>query len=147
MEVYLRRAERKDAELLFEWANEASVRRNSFSTEEISWEEHKAWYDRILASKDYVQYIYMCDGEAVGQVRIALKGETAEIGYSICKDKRAMGHGKRMLNLLYSKIREEFPKIKRLTAKVKPENTASQKVFEDLGYMEQYREYQVEVNE
>ncbi len=142
----MRKAERKDMELLFEWANEAAVRKNSFSTKQISWEEHKVWYDRILSSKDDVQYIYMCDGKEIGQVRLTLEGETAEIGYSISADNRSMGHGKRMLNLVYNKIREEFPQIKRIIAKVKSENTASQKVFEAIGYIEKYREYEIEVN-
>ena len=84
MQQYLRNATIEDRDLLFEWANDAVVRKNSFSTEKISYEEHVNWYNKILDRDDCVQYIYM-DGDCpVGQVRITLKDDEAEIGYSIC---------------------------------------------------------------
>ena len=65
-------------------------------------------------------------------------GDSAEIGYSVCAEKRGQGYGKIMLQMLCEKVRQEFPEIKKLTAKVKPENRASQKTFEAVGYKEIY---------
>jgi len=42
---YLRKAERRDADLLFQWVNEDLVRQNSFSTKEILYSEHIRWYE------------------------------------------------------------------------------------------------------
>ena len=87
---YLRETTEDDADLLFEWTNDASVRENSFSTDEISYDEHIRWFHHMLADDTIRQYIYMHEGEPAGQIRITIDGQTAEIGYSICKEKRGM---------------------------------------------------------
>ena len=88
----------------------------------------------------------MYDNEPVGQARITVCGETAEIGYSICAEKRGMGHGKNLLRQLYKQVREDVPEVKKLIAKVKPDNIASQKVFVDAGYLEKYRAYEISLD-
>ena len=93
MKGYLRQANKDDMDLLFEWANEESVRRNSFSMRTISYEEHQRWFTQILAKTDCKQYIYILEGEAIGQVRLQTDGDTAEISYSICSAKRCRGYG------------------------------------------------------
>ncbi len=146
MSGYLRKASKEDMDLLFTWANEPAVRRNSFSTAEIAYDEHKRWFADLLQRKDSRQYIYMYDNEPVGQARITVCGETAEIGYSICAEKRGMGHGKNLLRQLYKQVREDVPEVKKLIAKVKPDNIASQKAFVDAGYLEKYRAYEISLD-
>lgn len=142
---YLRTATEADVDLLFEWANEASVRSNSFQTAEIAYEEHKQWYANLLQNKECRQYIYMYDDKPVGQIRLTVCGHTAEIGYSVSVENRCMGHGRSMLQLVYREVQKDFPEVTHLTAKVKPGNIASQKVFTDVGFKEKYREYEIEV--
>lgn len=146
MRGYLRTATEEDMDLLFAWANETDVRKNSFSEKNITYEEHRQWYKKLLNSKDSRQYIYMCDGVEIGQVRIKIVGNEAEIGYSICFQKRCMGYGKEMIYLLREQIRHDFPEVRKLTAKVKPDNVASQKVFLDMGYVEKYQCYELEMD-
>ena len=62
MQQYLRKATIEDMDLLFQWANDSVVRKNSFSTAEISYEEHMKWYHNLLKREDCMQYIYM-DGD------------------------------------------------------------------------------------
>lgn len=138
MREYLRAAEEQDMELLFEWANEPEVRRNSFSTKEILYEEHQKWFADLLSREDCRQYIYMQNDDAVGQIRITIHGENAEIGYSICAGKRGMGHGKKLLQLACEKVSQDLPEIKKLTAKVKPNNTASKRAFLKTGFEKKY---------
>lgn len=145
MKGCLRYAKEDDMDLLFEWVNEAMVRKNSFSTQEISYEEHKKWYQQLLSNMNCMQYIYMYDTEAVGQVRLFVHGEKAEITYSICAAKRGMGHGKNILQLLCNQVKIDFPEVKRLVAKVKPDNIASQRAFLDNGYEQVYNVYEIMV--
>lgn len=147
MRGYLREAAAEDMDLLYQWANDQTVRRNSFSTAEIAYEEHKEWFAQLLSRNDCKQYIYLYDGEPIGQARITILGEEAEIGYSICAEKRGMGHGKTLLKLLYSRVKEEFPDIKKLTAKVKPENIASQRAFLEVGYLKKYEAYEIKMEQ
>ena len=147
MKGYLRKADKNDMDLLFQWANDRTVRNNSFSTKQIQYEEHKQWYQNLLNRTDCIQYIYMQELEAIGQVRLTINGSVAEISYSICEEKRCMGYGKTILRLLYKQVKEDFPQIKKLIAKVKPENTASRKVFTEVGYRECDNVFEIEVIE
>lgn len=138
MKTYLRAAKEEDVDLLFRWANDSEVRKNAFSTEEISYGEHLSWYKELLSRADCKQYIYIYNDVPIGQIRLTIRGEEAEIDYSVCKEKRGMGHGKRMLQFLCSQVKKEFPDIKKLTAKVKHDNIASQQTFLSAGYNEKY---------
>lgn len=142
---YLRKAMRQDVDLLFEWANEESVRKNSFSTEKISYEEHRKWFENLLIREDAGQYILMQEEEPIGQIRIHVNGSEAEIGYSICKEKRGLGYGKELVGLLIEQVKKDFPQVKKLAAQVKPENIASQKVFLDVGFLEKAISYELNI--
>lgn len=142
---YLRDAVESDVNLLFQWANEKCVRKNSFLSHEISYNEHIIWYKDILEKENIRQFIYMHDNEPVGQIRITINGQEAEVSYSICVEKRQMGYGKEMLALLNQRVKQDYPDIKKLIAKVKPENIASQKVFSDIGYDLKFYAYEIEL--
>ena len=144
---YLRRATESDMELLFEWANEQQVRENSFSTRKITYEEHQAWFRRLLNSEDCQQYIYMNGDEAIGQIRVTVYENTAEIGYSICKEKRQQGYGKAILRLICEQMRRDFPEVQKLSGKVKSNNMASRNAFLDTGFEEKYSVYEIAVHD
>lgn len=147
MKAYLRYATERDMDLVFEWTNDPLVRRNSFSMEVISYEEHRKWFLDLLSREDMCQYIYMHGENPVGQIRIHLAGEEAEISYSIAPKYRCMGYGKKMISALRSIVKRDYPNVKRLVAQVKPENVASQKVFMDCGYYEKCREFILNLKE
>ncbi len=142
---YLRKATEQDTDLLFQWANEKSVRDHAFSTKKIAYKDHIKWFKEILYKDDAMQYIYMHDGQAVGQVRVNCTDIEAEIDYSICAEKRGLGYGRDMIGLLYEQVRQDFPQIKKLTAKVKINNIASHRVFLNTGYKNVYSVYEMEI--
>lgn len=80
-------------------------------------------------------------------MRVTVKGDTAEIGYSVCAEKRGMGHGEQILTLIAGQIEVDFPEVKRVIGKVKTENIASQRAFLNTGYTENYRVYEQHVGE
>ena len=145
MNAYFRQATESDCDLLYEWANDKTVRAGSFCSEPIPYEGHCRWFANVLASKEIIQLIYMVDNDPVGQVRLTVEGDKAELGYSICSRYRMQGQGKRMLGLLPEYIRENYPEIKAITAKVKPENAASHRNLLAVGYVKQYEEYELDV--
>lgn len=145
MEAYLREAAETDLGILFQWVNDPEARKNQFSTEDISYKEHQEWYQRLLKSTNCKQYIYMYGEKEVGEARITIHGNEAEISYSICREKRGEGHGKNLLRLLCGRVKKDFPDIQKLTARVKPENIASQQAFLDAGYTEKFVFFELEV--
>ena len=142
---YLRLAVKSDMDLLFEWANEPLVRKNSFSSETICYEEHKAWFERLLQNKNCRQYIYIYEGKEAGQARLTVNGENAEIGYSICAEVRGQGHGRKLLELVCRQAQQDFPEVRKLVGKVKTENTASQKAFVKAGFEETYTAFEMKM--
>ncbi|MGN0416175.1 MAG: GNAT family N-acetyltransferase [Agathobacter sp.] len=143
MKCYLREAIEEDVDLLFQWANDPVVRQNSFSTKTISYQEHVNWFFNLLSSENCKQYIYLVEDVPVGQVRITIVDGIAEIGYSVCEEKRSQGHGNNILLLIKEKIENEFPMVSKVVGKVKPENIASQKAFLDAGYREAFRQFEI----
>ncbi len=136
MDGYLRAASEADMDILFEWANEPSVRKNSFSTKEVSYGEHVNWFHKLMENPNARQYIYMYEGKKTGQIRMTVSGKTAEIGYSVCKDKRGQGHGRSILKLICGQVKQDFPQVEELLGKVKPGNTASREAFLGAGFWE-----------
>ena len=145
VDSYLRRATKDDKELLFVWANEPLVRKNSFTTKIITKEEHEEWFQCLLESKDCCQYIYMCGDEAVGQIRIKINGNMAKISYSICKEKRGQGYSGDILRLIHRQVRLDFPSVKTLLGEVKTDNMASRKAFLTAGFKEKYLVYEIPI--
>lgn len=144
--VILRKARFSDMDLLYKWANDPIVRKNSFHSEPISYETHRLWFNHMMQDESVCQFILMDGDIPVGQIRLNVDMEEAEIGYSIAKEFRGKGYGRKILQLIIDEVNEQFPKVKKLVAKVKPGNNTSRKLFEREGYDMKYFCYMLEVN-
>lgn len=142
--VYLRKAVQSDMDLLFEWANDPAVRKNSFRSDPIPYADHVKWFNHIMGDENVLQFILMDEDNPIGQIRLNLDNEEAEIGYSISADYRGKGYGHKTLQLIMRKIQADYPQIKKLVAKVKPENMASKRLFESEGYEMKYSCYSLD---
>lgn len=131
---WLRKAEQKDINLLLKWANERKVREASFVSAAITPQQHEKWFQNVMKSDCIFQFIYEVDSCPIGQIRIEKKDNETIINYSIAKEYRGKGYGKRMVKLLEREVHDNHPEISELHAYVKKENIASKKVFEDLGF-------------
>lgn len=132
--LYLRKAEWKDVDLLFEWANDSEVRSNSFNTDNIEYDDHKYWFEKCMLDKNIDIYVCNLDVDYVGQVRLNYNGESAVISYSIDKKYRGRGLGDRLIKSIESNVKSTHPEISTLIGYVKIDNLASQRIFENNGY-------------
>src|SRR5690606_10199719 len=66
----LRRATPADMPLFFDWANDPGVRANSLQTDEITWDEHVAWFDERLRSDQVTLHVLQAHGLPLGQIRV-----------------------------------------------------------------------------
>lgn len=130
----VRSADASDERRLFDWANEAEVRQNSFKTEMIVWEKHQEWFRNLLTDINKRLYIFCRNNQPVGMIRFDIQDKSARISYSIAKEYRNRGYGKAMVEQSEPILRKEFPNLQTITAEVKLENTVSMKIFEELGY-------------
>ena len=129
----LRKAEKKDARLYFDWANDPEVRRQSFDSRPIAWPEHEAWFARRLDDA----LLLVAEDEAgvpAGQVRFERK-DAWRINYSLAAEFRGVGLGAKMLTMAIQELRRRHPDAK-LLAEVRTANPASRRVFAALGFAE-----------
>lgn len=131
---YLRKANVDDVKLFFKWVNESAVRENSFNTEPIPWENHQAWFKKVLANEDIRIYVMMQENNPIGQVRLALENSKWLISYSIASSYRGQGYGQIILQLAENEMIREGHTGEILFAEVKVSNIASQRIFIKLGY-------------
>ena len=117
------------AQLLFDWANEQTVRNNSLNNEPIKWENHLKWLSKNIESEKNKIFIFFNNGKPIGQVRLDLIGDQWLIDYSVDKDYRGKGIGSKII-----KKTIDLNSDKKLKAEVKKLNIASLKVFEKLGF-------------
>lgn len=130
--MQIRKAKLADADLLFEWTNDELVRKQSFSSDIISYENHCQWFQNRIKDENSLFFIIEENKIPAGLVRFDIDNEVATIGISIDKDFRGKGLGRDIIVLgAQSYFNEnEFP----ILASIKNENVASIKSFEKAGF-------------
>ena len=125
-------AGRGDAQLLFDWRNDALARAMSFEDAVIDWDAHVRWLDATLADPDVAIVIGVVDGLPVGQARLQFADGEAELSYSVDPLVRRLGFG---TALVEHAVRGAGRAPERgFRARVKAQNLASRRIFERLGW-------------
>lgn len=136
MNLYLRIAEERDCDLLFNWANDYDVRKNSFNSDYIFYKDHKKWFGEKINSENNFIFIYCLDEMPIGQIRIDVKDKIGIIDYSIDKRFRGKGFGESIMEELIEKIKLSNIELEKLIGRVKLGNIPSQRIFKKLKFEE-----------
>ena len=123
-----------DAKLLFEWANDPFTRQMSFHSEPIVWDKHIDWLQQQLNQPDvkivivekHIDQSY----QPIGQVRIDGKGI---LSISLNPSFRGRHLAQSVLETVLDKF-AKFVSLPSITAYIKKENIASQKIFSRAGF-------------
>ncbi|MCY1721044.1 GNAT family N-acetyltransferase [Prolixibacteraceae bacterium Z1-6] len=132
MTILLRKVEAKDSRYLFELANDALTRSNSFNTKEITWEEHQIWLGAKLNDAKSFLYIFSDEDINIGTVKIERKETETIIGVTVDSTFRGKGLGSILIKMACS----EFWKQNKddIKAYIKKTNTGSVRTFEKAGF-------------
>ncbi len=134
-DLRLRRAREKDCRQLWEWANDPQVRPVSFATEPISWERHLEWFNSKMRDPNAVLYLALdSEGIAAGQVRYQIDTTRAAVSISLAPQFRGKGYGKAVLKMATEDLFHTTA-VTQIDAYVKPNNTASIRLFTRAGYV------------
>lgn len=135
MELSIRPATIDDAKLLWEWANDLSVRQQSFNTEPIDWGSHMRWFSGRIASTATRFYLLLNNGQPVGQIRYDCdeNSKSAEISFSIGKEHRGRRFGVEILRLTCDQALQDLD-CRQITALVIKGNEISHKAFLSAGF-------------
>ena len=135
----LRKLKAKDIDFLYKLVNDSDVRKNSIISDNISYKNHKKWFNKKLEqiqNKDCKIYILTLNKKRVAQIRLDKEEDFWIVDISVDKKFRGFGFASKMLNLLQNKLQNEI-----LVACVKNTNLASKKLFESCGFTNT-KEYQ-----
>lgn len=132
--VHISPAKEKDLMPLFELATDKVVRKNSFSTNEITIEEHTGWFHKVLADTHRKLYVIYAKDDFVGQVRFDEEENDAVISIGIVSLFRGLGLASDILKMTVKQYFRETPKINSVFAYVKADNVASQQAFMNAGF-------------
>lgn len=132
--LIIRLANEGDLRAVFELANEESVRVNSFHSERIGLDNHKKWFTKKITDPNYLFLIAELDSHFAGQVRFEIKDDNAVVGISLLPTERGKGVATKLLKQGIDYLTEHHPNIKTVKAFIKPDNQASIKLFERVGF-------------
>ncbi len=131
--VTLRRAREDDAPLLREWRNEADAVRFSATARPVSGAAHARWLAARLADAGTRLWVGEEAGVPVGQVRVDLLDGSGVVSIAVATAARGRGIGQAMLRAAIEEIAQEDAATQ-LRALIHPDNTASLRAFERVGF-------------
>ncbi len=134
--LQLRPAHGKDAQALWNWANDPGTRAASFNPEEISWESHLDWLDRQLTSSSVALLLVESSLGRVGSVRFETTPQVPDesvISVNLAPEFRGMGLAPLILESGIDVYCSQGP-TRTIVAWIKPENTASIRSFTRAGF-------------
>ena len=134
--LFLRKASAADEALLLQWANDAGMRRHSFSNASIAAESHRLWFAARLADADCDLLIAEdAHGLPLGQVRYDLDANAREllVDVSIDPTLRRLGLGSRVLREALRWGRARYPGHTAI-AEVLLANEPSLRLFQTAGF-------------
>ena len=133
--VGLRAARADDCSLVYEWATEPFVRRMSFSTGDIAFDDHERWFAAKLADPACAYFIATdAVGEPLGQVRFdRLEAGDGVISMLVAPAHRGRGVGATAIAAASAKVLQSGH-TGRILAYIKPVNVASIRAFARAGY-------------
>jgi len=135
--IHCRKAEIKDIDTYFLWANDNSVRENAMNPEMIEYDNHVKWYKSKINNKESFLYIFERGNSAIGQVRFDKSDSYYIIDYSVDENFRGKGYGTIILKLGLEQLLKDCKDNKNLKikAQVKRNNKASCRVFENFNFV------------
>ncbi len=132
--VAVRSAEMADAETMFAWRNDPSVRANSLDASPLRYEEHLQWLTRALLDPQRDVLMALRDGREVGVLRFDISGTTARVSIYLAPGQTGKGLGGAILRAGEAWLAQRRPNVDVLNAEVLSGNLASIQLFERNGY-------------
>ena len=131
--ITLRRASQDDAARLLAWRNDPQTRAMSISGEEVTPEQHRAFLAASLDSSERLLFIAESEGRPVGTLRLDRRpGATLEVSLTVAPEERRKGYSASLLRAADAEAARLG--ALRLSAMLRPANTASRKAFDAAGY-------------
>jgi RimJ/RimL family protein N-acetyltransferase len=134
--ITFRKATLNDTDLFFNWANDPSVRKNSYQKQEIPYLDHVSWFSKQISDLNNYFYVFLDEESTpIGQVRInANENREAIISLLIDVNHRGKGYAQQIIEKASMDFLEKNKDFK-LLAYIFQTNKASYNSFKNAGYL------------
>lgn len=134
--LIIRRAEINDITKYYEWVNDPYVRKYSFNSNLVTWEQHEKWFTSKISDPNFTFFILdNLNNESIGQVRFQkIDDSNFLISISVASEYRGSGYGEKILKLSCDHFKLEHKSIN-IHAYIKIENVGSKIIFEKTGFV------------
>lgn len=128
--MMIRNINKEDSQFAYDCRNDDESRKYARTMHKITLEEHAAWFDKMLSETFYVGEL---NHRKVGVIRFTSESPP-EIAIHLHPSMRGQGYGTILLKESMDKYLKENPTIETLMCTIKPENKASVRIFEKVGF-------------
>jgi RimJ/RimL family protein N-acetyltransferase len=137
LNLTLRQAVESDSESLLEWRNDATTKAFSLSSDEVTREQHVAWFNKALQDKSCLLIIGEVLGDPIGMVRINILDHSGlgQVSINLNPDFRGRGISRQLLGASLLFGTRILDNISKYSADIHVENVASQKIFNSVGFV------------
>lgn len=130
MKVILRKATADDSHDVWLWRNDEEARRNSRTTDFITWERHDVWYQAMLKNRDSQILIALDAGVGNGMIRFdQIEPNLFRANIAVAPLVQGRGVGRAILRSGCDWLMRDHPDAT-IFGEVRIENLASQRIFE-----------------
>ena len=133
LSINFRKAKKSDAKLVFNWSNDSLVRKQSFNSEEIKWDQHLDWFINKVNDNKCLFLITIINDEPAGLIRFDIDSKFATIGILLSNNFRGQNLAVPILKKSSRKYFKDFNLP--ILAYIKKSNLASIKSFEKASYI------------
>jgi len=130
----LRFVKAEDCSMIWEWANDPTIRSVSFSSEPIPWESHSKWFSAKLLDPNCLFFMVLgLNDIPIGQIRYEVDGNEAVVSVSLAPGQRGKGYGGQVIQLASQKVFDSTH-VELIHAYIKPDNLSSIRAFTRAGF-------------
>jgi RimJ/RimL family protein N-acetyltransferase len=133
----LRQAIESDFESLLEWRNDATARAFSIISDEVTREQHDAWFNKSLQDKNCLLIIGEVLGDPVGMVRINIIDDSGlgRVSINLNPNFRGRRFSRQLLGASLLFGAQVLDNVFKYCADIHIDNVASQKIFISVGFV------------
>ena len=131
--MMFRRANRCDEKAVYDLSNDPEIRKYSFNTKPILFNEHKDWFEKQLNDNEIIYFVAYDNDNLVGQIRFKIMINEAIVSVSVSSSYRGKGHGVEMMHHALSFFKQSTM-VFIVKAFIRADNFGSKQYFEKCGF-------------
>lgn len=126
-----------DRDLVFAWRNLPGMVALSGSGRTVSWDEHVAWFARVLQAETCLIWKIVSREEPIGQIRFDIRAGTrarAVVTIFILPSWTGRGLGRVAFRQALAQLEARWPEVEVVEAEVIAGNAGARRFFDALGF-------------